>query len=175
MMMFSSVIPRCLQDCRHMWCHTCCKLKDWVGGVLWDNGLLLSKQFVSVCCVFIRLWNWVQREWWCTSCNFFAFGIFHLFYMIGSYEDKLGQLNQLVEAVIVAILVALSSHWLANPKNFSYVSHCFQLLLNWLSVKLCPLFSYLRWIHINIQCYGLVIRSVWLCVIILVSQIPSSP
>jgi hypothetical protein len=30
--------------------------------------------------------------------------------MIGSYEDKLGQLNQLVEAVIVAILVALSSH-----------------------------------------------------------------
>jgi len=89
MIMFSSVIPRCLQDCRHMWCHTCCKLKDWVGGVFWEI-LLLSKQIVSVCCVFIRLWNWAQREWWCTSCNFFAFGISHLFYMTGSYEDKLG-------------------------------------------------------------------------------------
>jgi hypothetical protein len=38
----------------------------------------------------------------------FAFGISHL--LAGSYEDKLGQLNQLVEAVIVAILVALSRH-----------------------------------------------------------------
>jgi hypothetical protein len=56
--------------------------------VLWENTHFFcpNKLYLYACVFFIRLRNWVQREWWCTSCNFFAFGISHL--LTGSYEDK---------------------------------------------------------------------------------------